>query len=396
VSASPAGNRPAPDEIAEDPRTDGLDLVRQNFRRAAASASSCPERFFRIGGRSLRLRFAGDALVAPLTRAIAHLEIERTDSPDFAIDLWDSASTSTELSPLLAGLIEMAERAPFDVLSSRYELRPLQNDRVSSTYDLGSGVLSVFDAIGNRAFYWVRDAEELPYYERGAPLRTLFNWWLSQRDLHCAHAAAVGTDDGALLLTGRGGSGKSTTALACLNAGMQYASDDYCVIGRHPTPEVYSLYNTGKLRDEVDLARQPNFGPWIANRERSGDEKLLMFLYEHAPDRLLLSAPLRAIVIPRVAAGATESELHEISPALALRALAPTSMFQLPGSAAQAMLMMAGLVKALPCYRLDAGSDIAAIPGLLRDLLTELSPTGSGASNTPLEPEAETTEAVQL
>lgn len=97
-----------------------------------------------------------------------------------------------------------------------------------------------------------------------------------------------------------------------------------------------------------------------------------MFLNEHAPERLLRSAPLRAIVFPRVV-GETGSELHRIPRALALKALAPTTMFQLPGSAGQAMRTMAGLVKALPCYRLDAGSDIAAIPGLLGDLLARLS-----------------------
>jgi hypothetical protein len=282
----------------------------------------------------------------------------------------------------------MAERAPFDVLSSRYELRPLQNSRVSSTYDLGSGVLSVFDATGGRAFYWVRDAEALPYYERGAPLRTLLNWWLSGAGLHCAHAAAVGTSDGALLLTGKGGSGKSTTALACLAAGMGYASDDYCAIAQEPVPAVYSLYNTGKLRDETDLARQPQFEPWIANRDRLEDEKLLMFLNEHAPERLLREAPLRAIVLPRVVEGA-ESSLHPIAPAGALRALAPTTMFQLPGAAQSAMAIMAGLVRAIPCYRLDAGSEIAAIPSLLSDLLGELN--ADEASNH----QAATTEAVR-
>lgn len=356
---------------SDDPRTDGLELLARNFGRAAAASPELVDRSFDLGGAGLRLRFANDALVAPLTRAIAHLEVAASAEPHFEIELWDSASTGTDLSPLLAGLIEMAHQAPFDVLSSRYELLPLQNDRVSATYDLGSGVLSVFDTVDRRAFYWVRDAAELPYYERGAPLRTLLNWWLSARGFHCVHAGAVGTDDGAVLLTGKGGSGKSTTALACLHGGMRYASDDYCAIRRDPTPEVHSLYNTGKLRDEADLARQPDFEPWIANRDRAGDEKFLMFLQEHAPERLLRSARLRAIVIPRVSGG-TRSELHRIPPAEALKALAPTTMFQLPGAAGAAMLLMAGLVKALPCYRLDAGSDLPAIPSLLTELIETL------------------------
>jgi hypothetical protein len=359
------------DRVGDDPRADGLALVAANFARAAAAAGRQPERFFALGGRVVRLRFAGDALITPLTRALAHLEVAASDTPDLTIEIWDSASTGTDLSPLLGGLLEMAERAPFELLSPRYELRPLQNGRVSSTYDLGSGVLSLFDPIDRRGYYWVRDAAALPYYERGAPLRTLLNWWLSGDGLHCAHAGAVGTSDGAVLLTGKGGSGKSTTALACLLSGMRYVSDDYCVVATEPAPVVYSLYNTGKLRNEIDLARQPDLESWIANRERAGDEKLLMFLHEQAPDRLLLEAPLRAIVIPRVV-DAAASSLHRVAPMAALKALAPTTMFQLPGSAGEAMVLLARLVKTLPCYRLDAGSEIAASPKLLRELLADL------------------------
>jgi hypothetical protein len=96
-----------------------------------------------------------------------------------------------------------------------------------------------------------------------------------------------------------------------------------------------------------------------------------MFLHEHAPDRLLLEAPLRAIVIPRVV-DAAASSLHRVAPMAALKALAPTTMFQLPGSAGEAMVLLARLVKTLPCYRLDAGSEIAASPKLLRELLADL------------------------
>ena len=313
--------------VDHDPLADGLELVEINYRRAAAASDSHPERFFRIGDHVARLRFAGDALVMPLTRAIAHLEIDAVDAPGLTVDLWDSESTSTELSPLLGGLVDLAYEAPCAALSPRYELRPLQNERVSAAFDLGSGILSMFDSQQSHAYYWMRDAGALPYYEHDAPLRTLLNWWVSRYRLHCAHAAAVSDDRGAILLTGgKGGSGKSTTALACLNSDLRYASDDYCVISATAEPYVYSLYSTAKLRGAVDLARQPGFQPWIANPDPDGDDKLLMFLQEHVPDRLLLSAPLRAMVLSRVVEQ-EQSALHEIPAMVAFKALAPTTMF---------------------------------------------------------------------
>ena len=78
--------------------------------------------------------------------------------------------------------------------------------------------------------FWVRDQAELPYWTASAPFRTLLHWWMEANGCQLLHAAAVGHQDGALLITGKGGVGKSTTALTCLEAGMQLISDDYLVV----------------------------------------------------------------------------------------------------------------------------------------------------------------------
>lgn len=351
-----------------DPRVDAFELMARGYARAVRAGAPVRERHYDIAGDVVCLRFAGDALVEPLTRAISHLEIVPVEQPALSVDLWDSTSTGTDPSSLIEFVIEMVWRAPFDALSPRHEVRGLHSERVYTTYELGSKVLTMFDAHERRANYWVRDPSELPYYERGAPLRTLLNWWLSQRGLHCVHAGAVGTDDGAVLLTGKGGSGKSTTTLACLDSDLRYAADDYCAISIGSEPYVHSLYNTGKLNGAADLERQPRFAPWVVNPEKMGEEKLLMFLHDHVPERLLVSAPLRAIVLPQVT-DRQSPVIEPISPALALKALAPTTMFQLPGASGNAMLSMARLVKALPCYRLELGRDVAAGPQRLAELL---------------------------
>jgi hypothetical protein len=45
-------------------------------------------------------------------------------------------------------------------------------------------------------------------------------------------------------VAGKGGSGKSTTALACLDSPLVYASDHYCSLTNEPAPYVYSLYDS--------------------------------------------------------------------------------------------------------------------------------------------------------
>ena len=354
-----------------NPRLDAFELMTLGWARAHAAGAPILERYYEIAGDVVRLRFAGDALIEPLTRAISHLETPPVDSPALTVRLWDSASTGIELSSLMEFVIGMVWKAPFEALTPRHEVRGLHSERVHTTYELGSGVLTMFDSLERDAVYWVRHATELPYYERGAPLRTLLNWWLSQRGLHCVHAGAVGTKDGAILLTGKGGSGKSTTTLACLSSPLAYAADDYCVVSTGDQPRVHSLYNTGKLNGAADLERQPHFEPWVVNMEQMGEQKLLMFLHDHVPDQMLLSAPLRAIVLPQVTER-TSPVLEPVSAGAALKALAPTTMFQLPGAAGKAMLSMAGLVRRLPCYRLHLGTDITAGPAKLAELLADL------------------------
>jgi hypothetical protein len=358
--------------LPSDPHLDGLALMARDLHRATEAAGLI-EHFYAVGPQVVRLRFAGPTLVEPLTRAIRHLSHDPVDDPDLTVNIWDSATTGVPLSPLLQALVDSLYGNPFALLTPRHEIAALSNDRVAATFELGSGVLTLFDRCRNEVVYWVSDPPNLPYYEKGAPFRTTFNWWLSAHGMQCIHAAAVGIEHGAVLLTGRGGSGKSTTALACITSSLKYLSDDYCAFSTTGDPEVFSLYNTGKLTDDVDLERQPHFAPWVVNPERAGDEKYLMYLAEHVPDRIIRQAPLRAIVMPRVT-GASRPRLEPVSAAAALRALAPTSMFQLPGSGGDAFFRMAWLARALPCYALECSLDLAANTRLLEELVRDLSP----------------------
>lgn len=51
------------------------------FEHAEAQSGLAVERFFDIGGYIIALRFAGPALVIPITRALAHLSIPSSLAP---------------------------------------------------------------------------------------------------------------------------------------------------------------------------------------------------------------------------------------------------------------------------------------------------------------------------
>ena len=212
------------------------------------------------------------------------------------------------------------------------------------------------------------DASKVPYFEQGAPLRTLLSWWLSDANYQPAHAGAVGFEDGGVLLAGKGGSGKSTTALLCLDAGFGYAGDDYCMFSTGSSPHAFSMYNTAKLNGCADLERQPRYAPLIENMDAMDDQKLMLFVHRHLPEHVLLSFPVKAVIVPQVG-DEPLVRLREISPGHALRAIGPSTLGQLPGASGGALHRMGDLVQRVPCYELQLGQDPTAVPGVIAGLL---------------------------
>ena len=214
--------------LVEDESLAFFQFVYTNYKKAEHTIGGYQDRYFLIGGRCVRLRFVGNGLIPALTPALAHLETAPTDKPELTILAWDSASSNTALPSILKHYFDSLGEW-WDHLGRRGEIHELTSDRVRFAYHLGPNIFSGLDLQENLGLYWVQDASTLPYYEIGSPLRTLLHWWTDQGDYQFVHAGAVGLESGGVLLVGKGGSGKSTTALAALDAGMLYAGSQ-----RHP------------------------------------------------------------------------------------------------------------------------------------------------------------------
>jgi hypothetical protein len=356
-----------------------FNIARCAFEQAARPARA--ERTMLLAGcERLRIRFGSLALAESLAPAFAHLPEAPADGApaDFTIDAWDTAGSGIAMP---APPWREADYGPYGEIRQAGWPRTLR-----ARFNLHSGVLSMVDGTA-RALWWTRDAAALPDYERGAPFALLLHWWQllcpppgrpPACAMHAVHAAAVGTErDGGLLLVGRGGSGKSTTALACLAAGFLYAGDDYCLLQSTPAgPRACSLFATGKLSDAM-LARFPVFGTAVVNPQRAPGEKALLFLDRSFSKQLVTGMPLRAIVLPRVFPDREETRLTPASPAAALQALAPSTIFLFPRSGPEAANLLAQLAAAtrrLPCFHLELGADADATrtPQILSGLLARI------------------------
>jgi len=331
--------------------------VYEAFQQAERSVGETIDRHYAIGGDVVRMRFAGRALIPMLSPAFEHLELGNPVEPALTIHIWDTASTGVGM-PFLDIWNDCTDRGV---------VRGFEDSGLSVTRLQMASVCSLLDASRGRAIYWAQGAGEIPSWERGAPLRAVLHGWWRERDGLLLHAGAVGEDGSGALLVGKGGSGKSTTALACLRAGMEYLSDDYCLLTRSTGVRVHSLYCSAKLHSK-DMRRFPNLVPLISNANELGTDKAIYFLRRGGDCRIESSVDLRAVLMPRVT-GLEETRLRPASAIEAIRALAPSAIFQLPDAGPTEFARIAEVVKQTPCYHLECGTDVRLIPDAVKEAI---------------------------
>jgi hypothetical protein len=329
------------------------------YDRAAAAGDEATLEVEVAGGR-VTVRAAEEALLDRLGPALAHLEVEGGDAAELTIHAWDSVSAADATPPLPA-----TEPGP------RGAVVYSADDGFQIAYQPGLGQLSAFDAGSGRGWFWCRDRDALPFWEPAAPFRQVLHWWFAERDVMLLHGAAVGTAEGGVLLVGRGGSGKSTCALASLDSDLLYAGDDYVAVALGESPRVHSVYGSGKLVPDHSR-RLPHLPSPVFAGDGEADEKSIFFVNTAFPERMCSSFPLRAVVAPHVAPG--EAVFERVGAAVALRALAPSTLLQLYPARPEALTRMAGLLRTVPAYTLATGEDIGAIPAAIARLLEELAP----------------------
>jgi hypothetical protein len=344
----------------------------------AEARAGVVERFFDVAETVVRIAFAGDNLARVLVPALSHLEIPPSPSPDVTFHVWDSRSTGVAMADPPSALAAFTDRG---------EIWGMDSARIRSAFHWTEYSVNLMNTDTKTGIYWIRTADALPYWTKAAPLRTLFHWWLDGNRCQLLHAAAIGRDGSGILITGRGGVGKSTTALTCLAAGMQYVSDDYLIARFEPSPCAFSLYCTAKVNaDQVE--RFPEFRAMVANSASLGDEKAVLYLYPECARSISKSLSLKAALTPRIASQ-IRTEVVPTSKLALQRAAAFTTMSQLPHASRRTYEFIERLVAELPSFELVLGSARDGVATVLDDLLTTpnerikaLSPRETAAAGT--------------
>ncbi len=354
--------RPLQQSIAPELSEDDQGVFFQtalNHALAAQAKRGVVERSYALADAVVSLRFAGESLVSLLTGALAHLQVPSNSHPDAVFHIWDGEPTDDALLP--------PPCSP-GCFTSRGDIWTMASPRFKSAYIWGERAFNLFDTATATGLYWTQGADSMPYWTKASPLRCLFHWWAETIGCQLVHGAAVGSQGRAALISGNGGTGKSTTALSCLRKGLSYIGDDYVVVKLGASPRVYSLYCTAKL-DWDQMARFPEFADLTDSPHGREGDKAVIYLYPQMQGQLARSLPLKTILTPRFSSR-PQTELEPVSPVDLHRAVAFTTMCQLPHASHHTHQYLGRLVEGLPGLRLALGSDLDVATDVIAGLLT--------------------------
>jgi hypothetical protein len=338
------------------------------FERALAAGGATA--WYGIGGRPVRVRVVGAALAAEIDLPLRHLRRDAALEPALTIDVWDAEAT---------GVADPAEGSPPD---GPYGTLSQSGDGGLLMLRRATGALW-YDRVGGRIVGCAGGLARRALDERARPFHRLFAVWLWQEGVQFVHAGLVARprSDGELhgvLFVGKGGSGKTTSSIACFRAGLTYLGDDFIGLERTSAGFVgHGLYGSC-LVNVQHIRRFPDLAAASLPPRNDFEDKAVVYMGEIDGARLAASVPIAAIAIPRIV-DRPDTAFRSATKGQALLTMAPSSVMSLPIMVQGAMDRLAALVEAVPAFWLELGRDVDAIPGAVGALFDRLD-RGEGPS----------------
>jgi hypothetical protein len=303
----------------------------------------------------------GKALADALLRPFRHLFGPPAGAPpQLVVELWDGAETGVACDLADPRLVPTGQTTTVASTDGRWVLY------------LHGQTLTCLDRQAQHLVGWIGDTASLGLYELGRPLHAPLLLWHRDRGVHALHAGLVSEEGRGVLLAGEGGSGKTTSALACLLAGFQFLSDDYVGLERRSDGSHFghSLYASTHL-EPGHLQHFPDLAPHAIPARLPHEDKSLVLLSPLFPNQLARCTRIDLLLLPRVT-GVPEPTVRPASKGQALLRLAPSSLLMLPHATGAAFGRLADLVEQVPRYWLELGGDIRLIPPRIRELLSRI------------------------
>lgn len=324
-------------------------FVRDSLSTLDEASSGCPGFTRRLGPVEFTVHLFGDLDEAQFDHLVRYCEPSTWEPARARQTLYVAVGAG---SPI--GCPPPDWPFPIDDPASFHRTHWAPDEGVALTSDEQAGVWNLMDFRTRTSALWIRSLGELPEWEHAAPLRHSFHWAAHAVGDVVAHAAVWSDGETQLLVTGPGGSGKSTLSVAALNNGLTLVSEDLCWIelgadrmrGRR-------LYRSAKIT-EGSKARFPFIADLLG---RSGVEPF---------EKSVIALPCLTVAEPHASISAVfclsgkfadQDEIQPCGPALAYRLLAPSTLFLLRTAIPETAGRLKRLVEGPPLYQVVPGAD---------------------------------------
>jgi hypothetical protein len=314
-----------------------------------------------LANRKVHLRTPSMAIRELFLPSISHL-VDRTavdiESPELTIWYAEEKDLPAKL-----------KAPPWEGFNGQGYNASLDQDEVQLFFQPWQKQVFLYSRKKRIGIYWVKESSEVPWWECTFSFRILLHLWTQDLPAQLVHAGAIAKDGEAFLITGKSGSGKSTSCLNLLRAGYQYLGDDYVWLELGKEVAVHTLYQTAKIEPENVDERFQDWKPFIQNKDLYRKQKAIFDVHQLFPASAIPSATLKGILLPKVL-DQESTTMMKSSATHALMAMAPTTLHHLPHNRVGSYQKMTDVSASLPAYHWHLGRDKNAFLNSFSTLFT--------------------------
>lgn len=316
--------------------------------------------YYRFAGFSVRIRCVGSRLSAMHEKVFKHLMLEDVNISernfDLTIDLWDQK--------------EIKIKCPVDLISDESKkfrtVTASANSRIVADQDVDTSIF--LDRIDKRIIASFGSADKMNNYDLSKPFNRLLALWYRDMNVEVIHSSMISKNRKGILFLGEGGSGKTTSALSCLNDGFNYLGDDHVGLTEvNHTFVGYSLYASALIY-ENHFKRFPQLQKFELQKNMQPDEKSIIYFSNGHLNKIDNYAEIAVLLLPRIV-DSKHTDFRKAGKGETLLAAAPSSLRLQISPNKKGFNTISQLVARIPSYWIYVGKDIDEIPKCVNEII---------------------------
>jgi hypothetical protein len=314
---------------------------------------------YAFAGFKVRMRCLGTKLALLHDKIFAHLKLKEM-SPfndlDLTIDIWDKSKTGIS--------------GPIDSISEKQvELRTVTSSADSRIVASRDSETSLFlDRKEKRIIASFASARRMNNYDLSKPFNKILALWYRDMNIEIIHASMISKEGKGILFLGKGGSGKTTAALSCLNAGFNYLGDDHVGLSwKDNSFTGHSLYASALIYAN-HLKRFPQLQKFEMKNNFNNDEKSIIYFSNGYLNKIDRYAEVTVLLLPKVG-DSTHTNFRKAGKSETLLAIAPSSLRLQISPNQKGFDIISRLVDKIPAYWIELGSELDEIPDRVNEII---------------------------